>query len=168
VHVELGAAELEFVSRIANLSARWGLGEAVGKVLAVLLLSDRPLSQGEISKLTGYSVSRISGSLSLLESLGLVTCSREGRRKFYKAAGSLLDVLENFLERTLRSHLSPTVEFIRENLSRFNERSRENAERLLQECEKARILLHMNVECLRKWKGLSPENFARKMRAIMR
>ncbi|RLE62998.1 MAG: hypothetical protein DRJ38_08610 [Thermoprotei archaeon] len=167
VHVELGAAELEFISRIAKLSARWGLGEAVGKVLAVLFLSNKPLSQGEISKLTGYSVGQISSSLSLLESLGLVIYSKEGRRKLYKAAGLLLDVLENFLERTLKNQLSPTVKFIRENLPRFNERTRENAEKLLQEYEKARILLEMNIEYLKKWKNLSPENFAKKMRIVM-
>jgi len=167
VHVKLGATELEFIFRIARLSARWGLGEAVGKVLAVLLLSNKPLSQGEISKLTGYSVGQISSSLSLLESLGLVIYSKEGRRKLYKAAGSLLDVLENFLERTLKNQLSPTVKFIRENLPRFNERTRENAEKLLQEYEKARILLEMNVEYLKKWKNLSPENFAKKMRIVM-
>ena len=167
VHVELGAAELEFISRIAKLSARWGLGEAVGKVLAVLLLSNKPLSQGEISKLTGYSVGQISSNLSLLESLGLVIYNKEGRRKLYKAAGSLLDVLENFLERTLKHQLSPTVKFIKENLPRFNERTRKNAETLLQEYEKARILLKINVEYLKKWKDLSPENFAKKMRIVM-
>jgi len=167
VHVELGTAELEFIFRIAKLSARWGLGEAVGKVLAVLLLSNKPLSQGEISKLTGYSVGQISSNLSLLESLGLVIYSKEGRRKLYKAAGSLLDVLENFLERTLKNQLSPTVKFVKENLPRFNERTRENAEKLLQEYEKARILLEMNVEYLKKWKNLSPENFAKKMRIVM-
>jgi len=167
VHVELGTAELEFIFRMAKLSARWGLGEAVGKVLAVLLLSNKPLSQGEISKLTGYSVGQISSNLSLLESLGLVIYSKEGRRKLYKAAGSLLDVLENFLERTLKNQLSPTVKFVKENLPRFNERTRENAEKLLQEYEKARILLEMNVEYLKKWKNLSPENFAKKMRIVM-
>ena len=167
MRVELGAAELEYISRIAKLSARWGLGEAVGKVLAVLLLSNKPLSQGEISKLTGYSVGQISSNLSLLESLGLVIYSKEGRRKLYKAAGSLLDVLENFLERTLKHQLSPTVKFIKENLPRFNERTKENAEKLLQEYEKARILLKINVEYLKKWKDLSPENFAKKMRIVM-
>ena len=167
MHVELGTAELEFIFRMAKLSARWGLGEAVGKVLAVLLLSNKPLSQGEISKLTGYSVGQISSNLSLLESLGLVIYSKEGRRKLYKAAGSLLDVLENFLERTLKNQLSPTVKFVKENLPRFNERTRENAEKLLQEYEKARILLEMNVEYLKKWKNLSPENFAKKMRIVM-
>ena len=96
-----------------------------------------------------------------------VIYSKEGRRKLYKAAGSLLDVLENFLERTLKHQLSPTVKFIKENLPRFNERTRKNAETLLQEYEKARILLKINVEYLKKWKDLSPENFAKKMRIVM-
>jgi len=162
MHVELGVAELEFISRMAKLSMKWGLSEAVSKVLAVLLLSNKSLSQGEISKLTGYSVSQISSSLSLLESLGLVTYSKEGRRKFYRATGSLLDVLENFLKRTLKNQLLPTIKFIREHLPRFNEITRENAKKLLQEYEKAKILLEMNVEYLRRWKNLSPENFAKK------
>ncbi len=166
VHVEL-EAELEFISRMAKLSARWGLGEAVGKVLAVLLLSNKPLSQGEIGKLTGYSVGQISSSLKLLESLGLVISRKEGRRKLYRAVGSLLDVLENFLETTLKNQLSPTIRFIRNNLPRFNERTRENVEKLLQEYEKARILLEMNMEYLKKWKNLSPENFAKRIRVVM-
>ena len=166
VHVEL-EAELEFISRMAKLSARWGLGEAVGKVLAVLLLSNKPLSQGEIGKLTGYSVGQISSSLKLLESLGLVISRKEGRRKLYRAVGSLLDVLENFLETTLKNQLSPTIRFIRNNLPRFNGRTRENVEKLLQEYEKARILLEMNMEYLKKWKNLSPENFAKRIRVVM-
>ncbi|RLE59576.1 MAG: hypothetical protein DRJ35_05440 [Thermoprotei archaeon] len=166
MHVEL-EAELEFISRMAKLSARWGLGEAVGKVLAVLLLSNKPLSQGEIGKLTGYSVGQISSSLKLLESLGLVISRKEGRRKLYRAVGSLLDVLENFLETTLKNQLSPTIRFIRNNLPRFNGRTRENVEKLLQEYEKARILLEMNMEYLKKWKNLSPENFAKRIRVVM-
>ena len=166
VHVEL-EAELEFISRMAKLSARWGLGEAVGKVLAVLLLSNKPLSQGEIGKLTGYSVGQISSSLKLLESLGLVISRKEGRRKLYRAVGSLLDVLENFLETTLKNQLSPTIRFIRNNLPRFKGRTRENVEKLLQEYEKARILLEMNMEYLKKWKNLSPENFAKRIRVVM-
>ena len=167
MYVEFGDTELEFILRMAKLSVSWGLGEAVGRALAVLLLSNKPLSQKEISKLTGYSVSQISSSLSLLESLGLVIYSKEGKRKLYKVAGSLLDVLENFLERTLKNQLLPTVKFIRENLPRFNERTRENAEKLLQEYEKARILLEMNVVYLKKWKDLSPENFAKKICIFM-
>ena len=166
MHVELGAAEAEFIARIAKLSARWGLGEAVGKVLAVLLLSDKPLTQGEIGMLTGYSAGQISSSLNLLESLGLVMYSKEGRRKLYKAAGSILDVLENFLERTLKHQLHPTIKFIKENLPHFNEKTRQNIEKLLQEYEKAKILLETNVEHLKKWKKLPPESFAKKIRRI--
>ncbi len=164
MHVEFGAAELEFITRMARLSARWGLGEAVGRILAVLLLSDRPLSQGDIGRLTGYSAGQISTSLSLLEDLGLVIYSKEGRKKLYRAVGSILDVLERFLEGVLKNQLSPTIGFIKENLPHFSEGTRRNVEKLLQEYEKAKILLEMNLEHLKKWKRLPPETFARKIR----
>ncbi len=157
-------AELEFASRLARLTAKWGLGESVGRIMAVLLLNRDPMTQDEISRMTGYSLGLISSTLALLESLGLVIVARKrGRKRLYRASGSLLDLLERFLEELVERQLSPTIGFLRENLAKFDERTRVNAENLLQECEKARLLLKQSIEHLREWKRLPLRELAKKM-----
>lgn len=149
-----GIAEQEFILMMSKLTSKWGLGEAVGRIFASLLLHGGYLTQEELRKLTGYSTGLISSSLALLESMGLVTYRKRGRRKMYKAAGSLLDVVEHFLREIIERQLSPTISYLKENLSNFREEGRKNIEKLLREYEKTKLLLELNIDYLKKWKKI--------------
>ena len=105
----------------------------------------------------------VSSSLTILERLGLVVYEKIKRRKMYRAVGSLLDVLEHFIDRVLRHQLMPTIKFIQENLPKFSEKTRVNIRKLLQEYQKARILLDLNIRFLRKWKKLPLKDFEKEL-----
>jgi len=60
--------------------------------------------------------------------------------------------------------LSSTINYLRKNISCLSEEHRKNMEKLLQECEKARLLLELNIKCLRQIKTLPLKDFAEKIR----
>ncbi|RLE89302.1 MAG: hypothetical protein DRJ49_03445 [Thermoprotei archaeon] len=149
----LSRLELELAVRLSRLISKWGLGEAVGKILAVLLLAGCPLSQQEIAKLTGYSVGLISTSLTFLESLGLVMMVEKiGRKKMYLATGSLIDVFENFIKEIINRQLSPTINFIKNNIPATEDRTKDSVKLVLREYENLRNLLRNNLRKLKKYK----------------
>ncbi|HDJ89548.1 MAG TPA: hypothetical protein ENG40_02515 [Thermoprotei archaeon] len=163
MYIRLGEPEHEIISMMSRLTSRWGLGDAVGKVLATLILHGGYLSQEEIIKMTGYSSGLVCGSLKTLEKIGLVIYRKEGRKKMHKAVGSLLDVLEYYFREIVEKQLSYTINFLKENMSNFNEKISENVDELLEEYEKARSLLNFNIEYLKKCRNLSPKDFAEKL-----
>ena len=160
---EFSKTEEEFISMMSKLTSRLGLGEAVGKIFTSLLLHGGYLTQDELTQLTGYSTGLISSSLSFLETIGLVTHRKKGRKKLYKAVRSFLDVLEHFLQEIIERQLSPTINYLKENISSFSEERRRNIEKLLLEYEKAKLLLELNIKCLKKWKVLPLKDFAEKL-----
>ncbi|MCD6538287.1 hypothetical protein J7L18_06750 [Candidatus Bathyarchaeota archaeon] len=163
MRVESCIAE-DFISMISKLISKLGLGEAVGKIFTSLLLHGGYLTQDELTRLTGYSTGLISSSLSFLEAIGLVTHKKKGRKKLYKAVRSILDVLERFFQEIVERQLSSTINYLRKNISCLSEEHRKNMEKLLLECEKARLLLELNIKCLRQMKALPLKDFAEKIR----
>jgi len=153
----------DFISMISKLTSKLGLGEAVGKIFTSLLLYGGYLTQDELTRLTGYSTGLISSSLSFLETIGLVTHKKKGRKKLYKAVRSILDVLERFFQEIVERQLSSTINYLRKNISCFSEERRKNMEKLLLECEKARLLLELDIKCLRQMKTLPLKDFAEKI-----
>jgi len=82
---DLTKIEKNFIDRTGRISKQWGLGEPTGRVWGSLLFVDLPLSQREIAKKTGYSLSLVSPSLKILEKLNMIRSVRgEGREKLYK------------------------------------------------------------------------------------
>ena len=155
----LNKIELELVIRLSRLISKWGLKDAVGKILATLLLAGSPLSQQEIAKLTGYSTGLISTSLALLESLGLVMMVRKsGRKKLYSATGSITEVFENFIRELINKQLSPTINFIKDNMSSIDDRTKKSMRLILKEYEDLRDLLKNNLRKIEKYKRFRRSN----------
>ncbi|RLE84969.1 MAG: hypothetical protein DRJ41_02125 [Thermoprotei archaeon] len=130
--------DFEAISRIAGIVSRLGLGKSIATILATLIIKG-PLTQDEIARITGYSISSVSTSLSFLERMGLVTIvKRVGRRGLYSVAGSLLELIERILESHVYRQLTLTVKFLEKNISRFNYRTRKNIERIIDEYARIR------------------------------
>jgi len=130
--------DLEAISRIANVISRLGLGRSIATILAALLIRG-PLTQSEIASLTGYSVSSVSSSLSVLERLGLVTAiKKSGRKRLYSVIGSFIDLVERLLEDYVYHQLASTVKFLERNISKFNSRSKRNIEKIVNEYRRLR------------------------------
>ncbi len=64
--------EEHIYSTFASIASAIGYSEVHGRIIAALLVSDRPLSLEELSKKTNYSLAAISLSLDLLEIIGMI------------------------------------------------------------------------------------------------
>lgn len=81
----------------ANTARRLGQSELIGYIYGALFFSEDPLSLGDISELTGYSLSHVSSAMKVLESVGLVRrIKKPGDRKVYFVATKTLSCLRQF------------------------------------------------------------------------
>ena len=104
---------ITFISKTGRIAKQWGLGEPSGRVWATLLFSDKPLSQKEISKQTGYSLSLISPSLKILEGLNMVRKIRgNGKEKLYELTASFIETFHLMIKRFLETEIKPLVEML--------------------------------------------------------
>lgn len=137
-YARYSSMDFEAILRIANVISRLGLGRSIATILAALLIRG-PLTQSEIASLTGYSVSSVSSSLSVLERLGLVTAiKKSGRKRLYSVVGSFIDLVERLLEDYVYHQLASTVKFLERNISKFNSRSKRNIEKIVNEYRRLR------------------------------
>lgn len=85
-----------FVDDLGHLYARFGLTLTFGRVFALLLLSDRPLSLDEVAARLGVSKSGASVAARYLEQVGVAR--RQGspgsRRILYEASDSMIPIFE--------------------------------------------------------------------------
>jgi len=154
--VSLSNVEKEFIDMASNLTSNLGIGEAAGRIWATLVLIGKPLSQHELKELTNYSLSVISINLSILERWGLIRrVGKIGKRKLYKAKATLTDILQYFLREISDTKLTPLIRFLDEHIDEFNSSTRKNAQKLLGEYNKARYIIMLYIELIRKIKLFS-------------
>jgi len=164
-----GEAEREILNLLARLTFSVGLGEAVGKVLGTLILLGTPLSQGEISALTGYSPGIVSMSLSRLEKLGMVRVAKKvGKKKLYMVTSDLIGVIEVFLRETLDKQLLALSKYIQDHIDSLSNMTKSNVMMLLEEARKSRYALQLTLILFRKLSALSPREVLRTFDSIRR
>lgn len=150
---------VEFVHWIGRMMNLFGLEESMGVIWGLILLKGRPITQKEIVKETGYSISSVSVSLSKLERLGFIaTIGKRGRCRLYKASRTFLDGLENYLRRLIDVEIKNAVLHLSNEAAKIEDNLiRRNAESIISEYEKLRIFLLVFVEILNKHKNLEKE-----------
>ncbi len=155
--ISFGKPEKELLNLMSLFTSSIGLGEAAGRVLGALMLAGVPLSQKEISELTEYSPSIVSICLSKLENWGIVRrVGRAGKRKLYATTSTLLDIIEVFFSNIIDKQLSFLTEFIQDHIDSFNEDTKKNAMKILNETRKSRHVLRLTVMLIEKLKSLAP------------
>jgi len=103
-------SEKDFIDRTGKISKQWGLGEPAGRVWATLLFAESTLSQKEIAKKTGYTLSLVSPSLKIIEKLGMVrACRGEGRERKYELAMSFIEAFNVIIKRFLQNDVQPLI-----------------------------------------------------------
>ncbi len=110
-----------------------GYPPAASRVYAMLLLSEKPLTINELSKLTGLGKSTVSTSLRLLEHDGLVYYEKVGRSKIYTARSPFNQLLL-FPTRILKEYVEPLMERL-EGLSKGSDKYSKLLEELRQFAE---------------------------------
>ncbi len=91
--------EKEIYSSFAAVASALGYSEVHGRIIAALLVEDKPFPLQKLSKKTGYSLAAVSLSLDLLELLGIVRKQKKsGDRKVYAVMdGDLVEGIRNAL-----------------------------------------------------------------------
>ncbi|HDD59732.1 hypothetical protein B6U83_04255 [Thermoplasmatales archaeon ex4484_36] len=90
-----------------NLLKKLGFSESDSAVLTALILSDEPMTAGELSRSTGYSPASISLSLMRLRRHYLVEKARRGGRNVYWPSKGLAESFNMFVRELLEGHIRP-------------------------------------------------------------
>jgi DNA-binding transcriptional regulator GbsR (MarR family) len=103
--------EQKFIDRTGKIAKLWGLGEPTGRVLGVLMFSEKPLSQREIADKTGYTLSLVSPNLKIIDSLDMLGRSRgSGKEKVYHITVSFIDAFDRMIKRFLQQDILPLIQ----------------------------------------------------------
>ena len=118
---DISKIEKEFIDRTGKISKQWSLGEPAGRVWAALLFAEVSLSQKDIAMKTGYSLSLVSPSLKILESLNLIRSGRgKSREKLYELELSFIEAFNIMIKRQLEHDIKPLIK----HLDRIQEKNK--------------------------------------------
>ncbi len=115
--------EEKIYSTFAAVSSSIGYSEVHGRIIAALLVSNKPLSLDELCKKTKYSMAAISISLDLLEIVGIVRKIKnlKDRKIYAKLEGDIIGGLKNAMlfkiQKEIYSTLSELENYKKANIS---------------------------------------------------
>jgi len=113
----------QFIYKTAKIGKQWGIGEPAGKVWGVLMFSEKPLTQKEMCKQSGYSIGLISRSITVLENLGMVSdIGRRNKEKLYSASASATDFLGKLMINLLENNIKPIISLLDTNKESVNDK----------------------------------------------
>lgn len=103
--------EAKLLSTFASVAAAIGYSEVHGRIIAALIIAQKPLSMQELAKRTGYSLAAISLSLDLLELVGIVRKIKNpsDRRLYARLEGDVLQGLRNALILKVQKEIFSTL-----------------------------------------------------------
>ncbi|WP_457742768.1 GbsR/MarR family transcriptional regulator [Thermococcus sp.] len=123
-----------FIRLIEKLMIRWGYSHVEGRLYAILLLSERPLTISELVQKTGFSRSAVSTALSRLSRDYLVEVRKERRTKYFMAIPMLFDKFLEQPKNLLEREVLPLEEIVRKMLSKnVSEEKKKRLKELLAE-----------------------------------
>lgn len=149
------------VVHFGEMGSRWGFNRTVGQMLALIVLSDKPLSADDIAASLKVSRGNVSMAAKELHAWHLVRTHREpGDRKDYLvAAGSIWELAQQVLTERKKREMDPTLSLLRSQLLNSNEdEPPSHARQQLQEIHDLLELLNRSFDDLQR---LSPEQLKR-------
>lgn len=97
----------EIIEELGDMWSQFGIHPSVGKIWGLLYLKGS-MTQDQIKKEIGSSLSQVSQSLHILESLGPVKkTDKKGRKSVYSAETSLKKICRKKIETALRFYINP-------------------------------------------------------------
>ena len=137
------------VVHFGEMGSRWGFNRTVGQMLALIVLSDRPLSAEEIAESLKVSRGNVSMAAKELHAWQLVRTHREpGDRKDYLvAAGNIWELAQQVLSERKKREMDPTLSLLRSRLLDGNDQEPpDHAHQQLQEMHDLLELLNRGFE----------------------
>ncbi|ASJ14493.1 transcriptional regulator [Thermococcus radiotolerans] len=135
----------KFIEIVERIMIRWGYSATEGKIYAILLLSDRPMTITELAKETGLSRSSISVALSRLVREYLVTCRREGKTKYFTAVPAFLEKFLRQPRETLEREVRPLEDIVKSMIEKSDDGTRPRLEAILDDLKKLECVLELII-----------------------
>ena len=133
---------------LTRLLRRWGYSFNEAFIYGMLLLSLKPLSAAEISKLSGLSRSTVSGILGNLQKDYLVTYYKAGRVNYYEAIPALTEIFTRQPREILEKEVAPLEELVKTIHAKYRLDDNARCERTLRDVENMRRMLERCIEAL--------------------
>jgi len=135
----------KFMEIVERIMVRWGYTATDGKVYALLLLSDRPMTITELAKETGLSRSSISVSLNRLVREYFVTCRREGKTKYFTAVPSFLEKFLRQPKEILEREVRPLEEIVKSMIEKSDDDMKPRLKAILDDLKKLECVLELII-----------------------
>lgn len=133
--MQMSAETETFVVHFGEMASRWGFNRTVGQMLALIVLSEKPLNADDISQLLAVSRGNVSMAAKELQSWRLVKVHREpGDRKDYLVAnGSIWDLAQQVMAERKKREVDPTLSVVRGLLMTMDDHPESHARQQIQE-----------------------------------
>ncbi|MEP7705495.1 GbsR/MarR family transcriptional regulator [Paraglaciecola sp. 25GB23A] len=153
-----------FVMHFGEMGSRWGFNRTVGQIVALLVISEEPITANDIADALRISRGNVSMGLKELQAWRLVQLQHKPgeRKEYFQANGSIWDMANRVFEERRKREMDPTLSLLRDILLDKPANQQElHAQQKLQE-------VHDLLEGITKWSSelqrLSPE----KLNALMK
>ena len=113
--MQMSAETETFVVHFGEMASRWGFNRTVGQMLALIVLSEKPLNADEIAQSLSVSRGNVSMAAKELHSWRLIRVHREARdRKDYLVAnGSIWELAQQVMAERKKREVDPTLSVVR-------------------------------------------------------
>lgn len=153
-----------FVMHFGEMGSRWGFNRTVGQIVALLVVSEEPITANDIADALRISRGNVSMGLKELQAWRLVQLQHKpgDRKEYFQANGSIWDMANRVFEERRKREMDPTLSLLRDILLDEPANQQEvHAQQKLQE-------VHDLLEGITKWSSelqrLSPD----KLNALMK
>ncbi len=121
----LREARMRLIEALGRQSAFWGLGKVTGELYAVLYLSGRPMSLGELAAALGVTKGSVSIAIRVLEQFGMVRRSMlpGDRRVYFAAEADPWLIMRRVLEQRQKPEFDQSFRIVEDSLRRAREAS---------------------------------------------
>ncbi|AJQ93445.1 GbsR/MarR family transcriptional regulator [Gynuella sunshinyii] len=153
-----------FVLHFGEMGSRWGFNRTVGQMLALIVMSEKPLSADEIAEALNISRGNVSMAIKELNSWQLIRTHREpgDRKDYYVANGSIWQLAQQVMAERKKREVDPTLSMLRSQLMDVEESSEMSYE------QRKMSEIHDLLELFNHWfddmQNMKPEH----LRALMK
>ena len=158
----------EFIHRVGKIGKQWGLGEPAGRVWGVLILNTRPITQKEIAEQSGYSLSLVSPSLTILLNLGVISVTgRKGREKLYGKEITFVESFAKLVRNFVEKDVAPIISLLESNLKRVDDEELRHRIRLvITDSKNMDALLGFMTNMLSTYKSITAESLEQAVKIL--
>jgi DNA-binding transcriptional regulator GbsR (MarR family) len=149
-----------FINHFGEMSSRWGFNRTVGRICALLIISDEPLSANAIGEQLCISRGNVSMALKELQSWRLINidCRPGDRKEYYRPAGSVIEMARIVAEERRKREVDPTLSLVRDILLQTNSDPKDTkTQYALQQIEAIYSLLESSVSVADELQKLSTQ-----------